>query len=215
MTATTGHRGIFVTLDGPGGSGKTTTTQHLHRYLTDRGYTVHATTEPSHGQLGKIARYGTDTYTGHALACLVAADRYHHLTAEIRSHLAAGRIVLCDRYVASSYVLQRMDGVPVEFIEALNSATDIPDLAVILTGDPAVTAGRIGRRGAHRRFEKDITTSRTEADLYCDTAARLTEHGYLLLTVDTTDASSEQVTAIIAGRITELAGVPHADTATA
>lgn len=69
----------------------------------------------------------------HARACLVAADRYHCLATEIRSALAAGKIVLCDRYVASSYVLQHLDGVPIEFIEALNADANRPDLAVILT----------------------------------------------------------------------------------
>lgn len=100
-----------------------------------------------------------------------------------------GRIVVCDRYVASSYVLQRMDGVLVEFIEAINAAADVPDLAVVLTADPTVTAHRIGQRGAHNRFEAGITTSRTEADLYRDTTARLAERGYPLLTVDTTDTT--------------------------
>jgi dTMP kinase len=210
---TTGHRAVFVTLDGLGGAGKTTTTEHLCRYLTGQGYFVHVTTEPSHGLLGTLARYGTDTYAGHALACLVAADRYHHLTTDIRPHLATGRIVLCDRYVASSYVLQRMDGVPVEFIEAINAAADVPDLAVILTADPAVTAHRIALRGAHSRFEGDITTSHTEADLYHGAAARLAERRYPLLIVDTTDTPPAQVVAVIAGRIATLAGVPQAMTA--
>ncbi|WP_030105539.1 dTMP kinase, partial [Actinoalloteichus caeruleus] len=156
MTATdsvTGHRGVFVTLDGMGGAGKSTTTRHLNEHLAAQGYTVHVTTEPSHAELGAIARHGTDTYSRHALACLVAADRYHHLATEIRPNLAAGRIVLCDRYVASSFVLQRMDRVPIEFVEALNAAADIPDLAVILIADATVTAGRIERRGSHSRFE--------------------------------------------------------------
>lgn len=210
---TTGHRAAFVTLDGLGGAGKTTTA-HLHRYLTEQGYSVHTTTEPSHEQLGTLARHSTDTYSGHALACLVAADRYHHLATDVRPHLAAGRIVVCDRYIASSYVLQRMDGVPVEFIESINAAADMPDLAVILTADPAVTAHRIALRGAHSRFEAGVTASRTEADLYRDTAARLAEHRYPLLIVDTTDAPPAEVTAAIAGRIAQLAGVPQTTTPT-
>jgi dTMP kinase len=210
---TTGHRAVFVTLDGPGGAGKSTTTEHLHRYLTGQGYSVHTTSEPSHGPLGTLARHSTDTYSGYVLACLVAADRYHHLATDIRPNLAAGRIVVCDRYVPSSYVLQLMDGVPIEFIEAINTAADVPDLAVILTADPTVTSHRIGLRGAHSRFEAGITTSRAEADLYRDTAARLAERRYPLLIVDTTDTPPAQVAAAIAGRIAQLAGVPQVRTA--
>lgn len=214
-SAATGHRGVFVTLDGMGGAGKSTTTRHLHQHLTAHGYTVHATTQPSHATLGNIARHGTDTYHGHTLACLVAADRYHHLATEIRPQLAADRIVLCDRYVASSYVLQRMDHVPIEFIEALNTAADTPDLAIILTADPAVTAHRIGRRGSHSRFETGITTSRAEAALYHDTTHRLAGREWPLLTIDTTHTPVEQVTTMIAERIAYLAGLPHANSATA
>jgi dTMP kinase len=114
MTGTyVGSRRVFVTLDGMGRAGKSTTTRHLHQDLTAAGYTVHVTAQPSHDRFGEIARHSTDTYTGHALVCLLAADRYH-LATEIRPKLAAGRIVLCDRYVASSYVLRRMDAVPIE-----------------------------------------------------------------------------------------------------
>ncbi|HET9081520.1 MAG TPA: hypothetical protein VFO01_13555 [Trebonia sp.] len=56
----------------------------------------------------------------HALACLVAADRYHHLAAEIRPRLAAGH-VLCDRYLASTLVLQGRDGLPQSWLLALTS----------------------------------------------------------------------------------------------
>ena len=212
---TTGHRGIFVTLNGLGGAGKSTTTEHLCRYLTDQDYTVHATTEPSHGRLGEIARYGTDTYSGHALACLVAADRYHHLDTEIRPNLEAGadrRLRSLRRLFLRAATHERRAG---RVIEAINAAADVPDLAVVLTADPTVTAHRIGQRGAHNRFEAGITTSRTEADLYRDTTARLAERGYPLLTVDTTDTTPAQVVAAIGGRIAHLAGVPQTDTTTA
>jgi dTMP kinase len=204
----TGTRtGVFVTMDGLGGAGKTTTVAHLCRYLRARGYPVHTTTEPSHGPLGQIARHHTDTYQGHALACLVAAYRYHHLATDIRPNLSAGRLVICDRYVASSYVLQRMDGVPLPVIEALNADADRPDLAVILTADPEITAARITRRGAHTRFEAGIDTSRTEVDLYSDTIRRLTTLGYSLLVVDTSRTTPEQVTARIGARIATIASL--------
>jgi dTMP kinase len=78
-----------------------------------------------------------------------------------------------------------------------------------------VTTRRIQRRGAHSRFEAGIATSRAEADLYCDTTARLAELGWPLLTIDTTRTPIDQVTAQIAGRITRLAGLPQDDSATA
>lgn len=205
------HRGLFVTLDGPGGAGKSTTTRHLGELLIRRGYRVHATTQPSHARLGKIARHGTDTYSGHALACLVAADRYHHLATEIRPQLAAGAIVLCDRYVASSYVLQRIDGVPVDFIESLNTAADVPDLAIILTADPTVTAARVATRGAHSRFEAGLASSQAEAELYADTAARLAERGYPLFLLDTTRTRTGTIVEQIAARIATLTGLPQPD----
>jgi dTMP kinase len=199
-------RGVFVTLDGLGGAGKSTTSHRLCELLTRRGHRVHATTQPSRAQLGEIARNGTDTYAGHALACLVAADRYHHLDTVIRPRLAEGFVVVCDRYVPSSYVLQRMDGVPIEFVEALNAAADLPDLSVILVADPAVSAARVERRGAHSRFHSGPDASRAEAELYSDSIPRLSKRGYPLFTVDTTHTTSTEVAELLARRITTLAG---------
>jgi dTMP kinase len=201
----TGQPGVFVSIDGPGGAGKTTLIEHLQRWLTDHGHPVHATTEPSHATLGQLARYSTDAYHGHALACLVAADRYHHLATEIRPALADGKIVLCDRYVASSYVLQRLDGVPMEFIEALNADADRPDLAIILTADPIATAERIAYRGAHTRFETDPDLHQREADLYRDTTTRLATAGYRMLTTDSTAQRPDRIAEHLGPRIASLA----------
>lgn len=200
------HRGLLVTLDGPGGAGKTTTAAALAQLLAHQGHQVHATAQPSRDQLGHLAR--TAGYCGYALACLVAGDRYHQQDREIRPAVASGRIVVCDRYVPSSYVLQRMDGAPIEFIEALNADADRPDLAVILTADPTVTATRINTRGTRHRFETGTTSSAQEVDLYADTARRLATRGWPLLALDTTSVAPEQIAEQISTRIAELVEGP-------
>ena len=211
----TSHRGFLVTLDGPAGVGKTTTARLLRAYLEVRGYHVRTTTEPSRGQLGEVARRGTETYRGHTLACLVAADRYHHLETDVRPHLDAGFIVVCDRYVASSYVLQRMDGVPLTFVEAINSAADRPDLSVILEAPPAITAARVAARGAHDRFHMGETTSRQECDLYAEASQRLAARGFRILEVDTGTASKVVVAEYLTTRIADMMEGSGAETVTA
>lgn len=209
------NRGMFITLDGPAGVGKTTTTRILREYLDRRGHPVHATTQPSHGVLGETARHRTDTYRGYTLACLVAADRYHHLEGEVRPQLEAGFIVICDRYVASSYVLQRMDGVPLTFVEAINSAADRPDLAVILQAPPEVTSARVAARRAHNRFHTGEDSSRRESELYEEAAEQLARRGYPMLTVDTAGASPAQVATYLTNRIAELVADPTGEVASA
>lgn len=201
------RHGYFVTIDGPGGAGKSTTVRLLARILTDRGCSVCATSQPSADQLGTIARYSTARYSGYALACLVAADRYHHQEL-IRHNRSTGKVVLCDRYVPSSYVLQRMDDVPIEFIEAINAAADVPDLAVFLTADPEVTAARISERGTRTRFENGVHSSRTEAQLYADAIRRLARRGYPVVTLDTTDKTPKAVADVIAEGIAQGMGLP-------
>jgi dTMP kinase len=203
------HRGMLVSVDGLAGAGKSTTAKSLRSYLAARGYSVHATTEPSRATLGEIARHNTETYRGLTLACLVAADRYHHLDTELRPKRDAGHIVVCDRYVASSYVLQRMDGVPLEFVHALNVYADKPDLAVILTVDPDVAAARVAVRGAHDRFHTGAETSAREADLYRDAAELLEASGYPVFTIDTTRTPPDRVVAYIGTRIAQLLRGPN------
>ncbi|MGH3568595.1 MAG: dTMP kinase [Pseudonocardia sp.] len=71
------QRGLFVSVDGPSGAGKSTIVQHLAQLLVAAGEDVHVTAEPSTGPIGALCREMTETTTGHALACLYAADRYH------------------------------------------------------------------------------------------------------------------------------------------
>jgi energy-coupling factor transporter ATP-binding protein EcfA2 len=82
--------GLFVSVDGPSGVGKSTTVRALAQLLREEGCVVHETAEPSDGPIGQLGRELTETVHGLALACLYAADRYHHLTSEVLPHLKAG-----------------------------------------------------------------------------------------------------------------------------
>ncbi len=203
----TGPAAQFVSVDGPGGSGKSTLVALVTEQLIGHGLQVHPTTEPSPTPLGELIRSGTDSYTGMALACLVAGDRHHQLVSEIGPSLAAGRIVICDRYLPSSLVLQRMDGLSWEVIVQLNAGADRPDLAVILNASPPVIEARLAARGRHSRFERQPGSSQAESELYTDTAARLAVAGWTVCVIDVTARSAHDAAMMVTGRILAL----HAD----
>ena len=202
-----GRRGLFISIDGPGGSGKSTVAALVASRLDRHGLAVHQTREPSPTPLGQLIRASTDEYAGMALACLVAGDRHHHLAAEIRPALAAGQIIICDRYLPASLVLQRMDGISWDVIIQLNQGADQPALAVILSGSPDVIAARLAARGRHSRFERQPGSSQTESALYHDTTARLAAGGWTVCAIDVTARTAGQAAMIVTGQILAL----HAD----
>jgi len=201
-------RGMFVSVDGPSGAGKSTIVRHLAQMLVAAGADVHVTAEPSNGPIGQLCRELTDTVTGYALACLYAADRYHHVTAEIRQHRNAGKVVISDRYLASGLVMQRFDDIDLSFLWQLNARADQPDLAVILEADPKVIAERLAERGPHNRFQVTPGSSRAEVCFYWQATERLRQAGFEVFTVDCNRLPPEQVAARILDQLIAPSTVP-------
>ncbi|MFG2051301.1 dTMP kinase [Micromonospora sp. NPDC048935] len=208
--------GRFIVLDGPSGVGKTTVTALLTRLLTDAGWSVHQTKEPTTTAIGQTARYGTDEYRGLTLACLVTADRYHHLDTEIRPALDADKVVLCDRYLPTSLVLQQLDEVDHDYIWALNRYIRLPDLTVILTGDPTRSRNRAAERGIHSRFHRGgAEAGIQERDLYLQVAEELAEAGFPVHVHEIGDQRQDEVAIELFTRIrTLLTHVPNGQTPT-
>jgi dTMP kinase len=200
---------MFVSVDGPSGAGKSTIVRHLAQMLVAAGEDVHVTAEPSNGPIGDLCRELTETVTGHALACLYAADRYHHIEAEIRQHCDAGKVVISDRYVASGLVMQRFDDIDLSFLWQLNARVDQPDLAVILEADPEVIAERLAERGAHNRFQLTPGSSRSEVDFYQQATERLIQAGFDVFRVDCNQRQPEQVAACIRDRLMAFFAMPN------
>lgn len=193
--------GTLITLDGPGGVGKSTAARLVADTLTAAGIPVHATTQPSSAPLGQLARHGTDTFRGMALACLCAADRHHQLATEILPALRGGQVVVCDRYVASSLVLQGLDGLSAEVVWQLNHGVYRPDLSVILNGDPQVIDARLRARGGHSRFERAADNSEMETGLYIHAVVDLQQRGWPVATLDATTDPPPTIAAAIVSHI--------------
>jgi dTMP kinase len=152
---------------------------------------------PANGPIGRLCCELTETITGHALACLYAADRYHHIDTEIRPHLETGTTVITDRYIPSGLVIQRFDGVDPVFLWQLNAQADRPDLAVILEADPAVIAQRLADRGPHNRFQQTPGNSHAEVHFYQQATDQLTQAGFNVLPVDCNQRAPQHVAALI------------------
>jgi dTMP kinase len=185
--------GLFVTIDGPGGVGKSTVTAAVAELLRAEGAEVCKTREPSDSPLGRLARYGTEEHRGMSMACLIAADRYAHLEREVRPVLARGVTVVCDRYVASSLVLQVLDGVGRDVVWELNRHADMPDLAVIINARADVIEKRLTSRGAHSRYEQEPGSSERECAAFREAARFLMAAGVRVLQLDASADEPETI----------------------
>lgn len=170
-------KGLFLTIDGPNGVGKSSLVEGLTAYLCQLGVDVLTTIEPTNSALGLMVRQMENEYQGRVYACLVAADRYYHIESEVIPALRSGKVVLSSRFVASSLVLQRLDNVDIELIWAINSGICRPDINIILTASTSVLEQRLAQRSVFSRFEKSASCS-VELEYYLEAAEFLTDHGF-------------------------------------
>ena len=151
-----GPRGRLITVEGVEGAGKSTQIECLRAWLAGRGVSVVTTAEPDGTALGVGLRRllgEIDRVGPLAEAFLFAACRAEHVRRVIRPALAAGQVVLCDRYVDSTVAYQGHGrGLPLEVVAQLNRlATDgvMPDLTLVFDLDVAEGLRRArARRGA-------------------------------------------------------------------
>ena len=147
--------GKLIAFDGPNGAGKSTLISAVQARLSEMNINVYVTKEPSDSKIGTFTRSIAESFSGKTLACLVAADRYNHLEKEILPLLQQGTIVIADRYILSSLILQSMDGVDTLFVEKVNSEIMLPDLQIAVWAKEEVLQMRLLEREKLTRFEKN------------------------------------------------------------
>lgn len=187
-------QGFFVTVEGPSGVGKTTVTDLLVRLLDQQRVETLRTASPSPSPIGELARHGTHVYSGRALTCLVAADRFDHVQRVISPALATGMTVLCDRFTVSSLVLDCIDQVDAEYVRGVYEGIAVPDLAIVLVGPPEICARRASGRGPYSRFHPiTAAMSTVEVAAYRRVARELVQEGYPIHLFDVGERTSLEV----------------------
>lgn len=151
--------GIFIVLDGIDGAGKTTQVQLLGDALEAAGETVVRSKEPTNGQWGRVLRESAASGRMDLASELqhFTEDRREHVETVIAPALAAGKIVIVDRYFYSTVAYQGARGAkPMDVARDMRSMFPIPDVAVLLDADPALTLARIetGRGETPNHFER-------------------------------------------------------------
>lgn len=156
--------GLFITLEGPEGAGKSTNRDYLAGLLRDRGLDVLLTREPGGTPLAERIRElllapSEERMDADTELLLVFAARAQHLAEVIRPALARGAVVLCDRFTDATYAYQGGGrGLSIERIATLERFVQDglqPDLTLLFDLPVEVGLSRAAARGRLDRFEQE------------------------------------------------------------
>ena len=170
------HRGRFITFEGLDGSGKSTQLEKLAKVLRKQSAAVVTTREPGGTPTGEKIRSvlldtGTSGLSPYAELALMFASRAQHIQEVIEPALAAGDMVLCDRFTDSTEAYQgggrKLGSAPVLELHRVLCGNLQPDLTILMDSDVAASVERARRRnktnastnghgrGDENRFEQE------------------------------------------------------------
>ncbi len=201
----------LLVLEGLDGAGTTTQARRLKDALVARGHAVHVTREPSDGPIGRLIR---EMLTGgHALpdgaigqptfSLLFAADRLDHNQREIAPAIAAGSMVISDRYDHSSLAYQGT-GAERAWITVLNRRARRPDLTIFLRVRPEVAADRRLAAGRTQELFEELAMQRRVAAGYEDVMAACLEAGEPVVILDGEQPLDDVTAAIVDAAVAAL-----------
>ncbi|MFK7976374.1 MAG: dTMP kinase [Halioglobus sp.] len=157
-------RGLFITMEGGEGVGKSTNMALLERYLHGNNVDVIVTREPGGTQLGEevrelLLKERKGSVSDMAELLLMFAARAQHIEEVIEPALASGTWVLCDRFTDATYAYQSggrgMPSDSVRTLEDLVQKTLRPDCTILLDADVETGMTRAQERGELDRIEQE------------------------------------------------------------
>ena len=156
-------KGIFITLEGGDGAGKSTQIDNIKTYFEERGYSVLLSREPGGTHIGEKLRDilldRSNSEMDPVTEMLVyAASRAQHVSELVRPALEEGKVVICDRYVDSSIAYQgygRELGDDVAKVNRIATGGLTPDITFWLDIDPEEGKRRAKNDGELDRLETE------------------------------------------------------------
>lgn len=140
------HPGLFIAFEGLDGSGSLNYASSLVRSMSQEGYRVTQTSEPTNSMIGGLIRAriaGEWNIAPETLQLLFTADRAEHLRSKILPSLVAGKIVVCNRYILSALAYNVVLVNDPEWLLALNRRFPLPDLTFLIKVSPKVCVRRL------------------------------------------------------------------------
>lgn len=157
--------GLFITFEGTEGCGKSTQVKLLAERLRSLGYVVHTLREPGGTPIGEEIRHtlkhshDNAAMTAEAELLLMNASRAQLVREIIRPALAAGEIIVCDRFYDSTTAYQgygrQLDLRHVETVIEFAVGETKPDITLLVQVPPEVSADRLRSRQANLPFVRD------------------------------------------------------------
>jgi dTMP kinase len=150
------NNGVMIVCDGSNGAGKTTVIKAIEEFLIDSGHEVVLTREPGGTPIGEklreiILNNDNPEMTDLTELMLFGAGRAQHIHEKIKPSLAAGKIVLCDRFDAATFSFQHYArGLDYDLVKSVNDlavGSFKPDLNIVLDLDPQIGLERVRGRG--------------------------------------------------------------------
>lgn len=169
-------KGIFIALEGPDGSGKSTIIKHITKYLEEKNIDVLVTREPGGTKIGESIRKilldsKNKNMTPETEALLLAAARGQHMYQKILPAVKSGKVVICERFILSSLAYQGIGrDLGIEEVRMINDFAIRgmrPDLTLFFHVDPVTTLKRkTGEKGGDRLEREGIDFHKKVYDGY-------------------------------------------------
>lgn len=210
------YPGLFMTLEGIEGAGKTTCSAYIKAWLEQQGMDYVHTREPGGTPLAEKVRdllldHSDETVAASTELLLVFAARAQHLGQVIIPALTAEKVVLCERFTDATYAYQGagrgLDKDHIATLEQLVQGDLRPELTILLDLPVATGMARVRQRGNLDRFEQEALTffERVRTG-YLDRAEKYS-HQYAV--VDATQAQADvqaDIETILQRRLSDDAG---------